>query len=118
MSVFSGILTFAASPIAITGASGVISEEMGSETWPSGARAWRLFAQPMRANTHQCWIGHSDVTNNGTGPSISELLAPQAAAPLDNFQLNTAGSDRNFDPSIFFVHGTSGEKIRVTLWSA
>lgn len=118
MAVFSAIITFAGSAVQVTGASGVASEEMSGALWPTGALAWRAMFQPMRANTHQCWVGHGDVTNNGTGNSMWELLAPQATSPLDSFEIQAAGGDRNFDPSNLYVHGTSGEKIRVNIWSA
>lgn len=113
--IFSGIATFGSNAVqAIT----AITDPNGN-AWPTagtnyGAYYW--YIQPLRGNGAACWIGFSNVTNNGTGASMAELAAPVSNVALDHFEWH-AESTRSEDPSILYVHGTSGQKVRITLWS-
>ena len=111
MALYNALITLAASAIQITDASS------GVTTWPSGAMARRIFIEPLRGNSHAAYVGRSDVTNNGTGVAIQEVAAPVANVALDRYDDRAGGSDHNLDPTGLYVHGTSGEKLKVTLES-
>jgi hypothetical protein len=108
---YSGIATFAGSAIQITS---VVTEPNG-QSFPPGAAAKRILIEPLRANTHQAYVGLSNVTNNGTGVAIQELSIPAAGVALDRFDLRSPGTYHNYDPSIFYVHGFTTEKVKITI---
>jgi hypothetical protein len=108
--IYSAVITLGANAIQITGASGVT-------TWPTGALARRIFIEPLRGNTHAAWVGDLNVSKNGTGASISEIAAPLSNVPLDRWNHIVPGDMRSVDPTVFWVHGTSGEKLKVSIWS-
>jgi len=110
--VYSAVITLGASAIRITDAVN------GITTLPAGAFAWRLEIEPLRGNTHASYAGLSDCTNSGTGAAIQELAAPAAATPLDRFIVTASGAERYFDPGDYYVHGTSAEKVKATVWTA
>jgi hypothetical protein len=78
----------------------------------------RVFCEPLRSNTHVCYVGTSNVTNDGSGTGvIQELAAPPAATvPCDNFDLeNDASEDTVIAPSLW-AHGFTGEKLKVSYY--
>lgn len=109
---YSGIITFGASAIQIT------DPVNGVTTFPPGSSqmARRIVIEPLRGNTHAAYVGLANVTNTGTGAAIQELAVPPASTvPLDRFLDVASGSDHNIDPTVYYVHGTTGEKVKVTL---
>jgi hypothetical protein len=106
-----GIVTFGGSAIQITS----VAQDNNGNAYPTGAMARRVMVEPLRANTHAAYVGLSNVTNNGTGIAIQELAVPASGSPLDRFLDTAAGSSHNIDPSIYYVHGFSGEKVKVTI---
>jgi hypothetical protein len=107
---YSAVITFGASAIAVNDPSA------GITTLPAGSLGWRVLIEPLRGKGAAAYVGGSDVTNTGTGPAIQELSAPAAGVPLDRFDLQTQ-TDRGVDPSAIFVHGTSGQKCKATMWN-
>ena len=111
--IFSGIITFGGSAVQFTS---VLVDTTGAAI-PANYQVWRIEAEPLRGNTHVSYVGLSTVTNNGTGASIQELAVPGASAIMDRFILGAPGFDRAVDPSDYYGHGFSGEKMKVTVWT-
>jgi hypothetical protein len=111
MAAYSGMITFGASPIQL------IDPVNGVVGYPLGQMARRVFAQPLRGNTAAAYVGLSNVTNTGTGPAIQELAAPATNTTLDRYDDRAGGGSHNIDPSQFWVHGTSGQKVKVTIFT-
>lgn len=109
---YNALITFGASPISLT------DSTSGVTTWPAGAECWHIEIEPLRGNANAAYVGLSNCSNDGLGVSIQELMAPASGKALDRFILQVSGSVRNFDPGELFVHGTSGQKAKVTLRSA
>ena len=107
---YSALITFGSNAIQLTDATN------GVTNWPKGALARRVMVEPLRGNGAAAYFGLSDVTNNGTGASIQELAAPATGVPLDRFNDPVSGMYL-VDPSVFWVHGTSNQKVKVTLVS-
>jgi hypothetical protein len=108
---YDAIITFGVTnPISITDAA------LGILTLPANSLVWKIFIEPLRANTHAAWVGGSNVTKNGTGVAVQELAAPAAGVPLDRFDLVT-NNDRGVDPSAYYVHGTHLEQVKVMVWT-
>lgn len=76
----------------------------------------RVFAQPLRSNTHACSIGDSTVTSDGSGTGVMQELAvpPAATLPLDSFNEEDQDGNNRIDPTVFYSQGTAGEKLKVT----
>ena len=111
MAAYSGIITFGASPIQLTDpVNGVVG-------YPLGSMARRVFVEPLRGNTAAAYVGLSNVTNTGTGPAIQELAAPATNTTLDRYSDQAVGGSHNIDPSQFWVHGTSGQKVKATIFT-
>lgn len=103
MAVTVTVITFGATAVQLSAPAGV----------PATVR--RILIEPVRANTHACWVGTAAVTNDGSGTGVIQELAqpPAATIPLDRFDyIDHTGSNR-LDPTDFWVHGTSGEKATV-----
>lgn len=110
--IFVGVITFGASPIQII-------DPVNGVQVPSGLRYRRLFIQQARSNKAACYVGLSNVTNDGSGIGVIKDLADAAGgsataavAILDTFQ-----DDGNVEPSLIYVHGTSGDKVIVSLFT-
>jgi len=76
----------------------------------------KIYAQPLRSNTHPCAVGVSTVVADGTGTGVIKELAtpPAATIPLDEFSLEDQGGDNRLEPVQFYAQGTAGEKLKVT----
>ena len=103
MTVTTRILTFAA----------------GAQQFPApavGAQVARVYAEPLRTNTHASFVGISTVTNDGSGTGVIKELAqpPAATVPLDSFDHYDMDGANTVDPTQFYGHGTTGEKLVVT----
>jgi len=111
MAAYSAIITLGSNAIQITdGTNGVT-------TWPAGSMARRILVEPLRGNTHNAYVGLSNVTNSGTGAAIQELSIPAAGIALDRYDDRAGGGSHNIDPTQYYVHGTSTEKVKVTIWT-
>ena len=75
-----------------------------------------VLLEPLRTNTHVCYVGGPNVTNDGSGTGvIRELAAPGAiSVPLDQFSFQPSTSGNPVDPTIFYAHGFLGEKAKLT----
>jgi hypothetical protein len=104
MTVTTAILTFAAGAQQFPAAPGI-------------GLARFIYAQPLRSNTHPCYVGISTVTNDASGTGVIKELAtpPAATVAVESFTLEDMAGDNRLDPTQFYAHGTSGEKIKVTL---
>jgi hypothetical protein len=79
----------------------------------------RVFCEPLRTNANICYVGTSNVTNDGSGTGvIQEIAEPSATAtvPCDNYDLENNESDDTIDPSQLWAHGTTGQKLKVTYY--
>ena len=108
--VYSAIITFGSAAIQLTDATNGVTD------WPAHALARRVLIEPLRGNGAAAYVGLANVSNNGTGVSIQELAAPVTGVPLDRFNDPVSGAYL-VDPAVFWVHGTSGQKVKVTLVS-
>ena len=103
MQVFQQLLTFGASAVQLTSPPPL---------------ACKIYAEPLVSNTGTAYVGTSTVTNNGTGTGvISELPKPGQVAQQspNHFCVGCAGHNI-IDPTQFYFHGTSGDKLKVTLY--
>jgi hypothetical protein len=79
----------------------------------------RIYAEPLRTNTHAAFVGTSAVTNDGSGTGVVKELAAvgtTATTILDNFDHSDGNGQNRVDPSQWYFHGFAGEKIKVTLF--
>jgi hypothetical protein len=106
--VFTSYITFGSTPVQITASAAL--------NIPANTFAKRIFIEPLRSNSHACYVGNSSVTANGSAGAIQELAIPQSTSPLDRFDLRHGGSVQPFDPSEYYVQGTSGEGVKVSVW--
>lgn len=87
---------------------------------PSGfALVARVFVEPLRSNAHASFFGISTVTADGSGTGvIAELAQPGAAATalLNNYEISDYANANTIDPTQFWVHGTTGEKIKASYY--
>jgi hypothetical protein len=112
--VYTAVITFGASAIQLT------DNTNGVAAWPEGSMCRRILIEPVRANMHAAYVGLSDVTNDGSGAGvIQELAVPSSTAStaLDRFIDAASGSHHNIDPSMFWVHGYAGEKVKASLFT-
>lgn len=86
---------------------------------PTGVQVTAVFAEPLRSNTHVSYVGLSTVTNDASGTGvISELAQPPAATlPVDRFEIADQDGYNTIDPTVFYGHGTTGEKLKVTYYN-
>jgi hypothetical protein len=75
-----------------------------------------VIAEPLRTNGAVCYVGGSNVTNDGSGTGvIRELAQPGAStAFVDQFAYQPSTDGNRVDPTIFWAHGTSGQKLKLT----
>jgi len=75
-----------------------------------------VLVEPLRSNTHACYIGTSQVTNDASGAGVMTQLAqpPAATLPVDRFSYQPSTDGNRVDPTDFWAHGTSGEKVLVS----
>lgn len=83
-------------------------------------RACRMIAEPDDANTHVSYVGLSTMalgTSTVVGV-VKRLAKPSAAdALLDNYDVQDQSAANNVRASQYFFDGTTGEKVRVTLFT-
>lgn len=114
MPMYCAVITLTGTAIQVTGQ----VTDVNSVAYPSsGAMATKIEIEPLRGNAHASYVGRSDVTNNGTGASVQELMLPATGVPLDRF-IHQAPGTRNIDPYEFYVNGTNTEKVKATIWTA
>lgn len=103
MTVTTRMITFAAGAVVFPAAA-------------NGAGVSRVLAEPLRSNTHVSYVGTSAVTNDASGSGvISELAQPPAATlPVDRFDHADQDGLNTIDPTQFYGHGTTGEKLKLT----
>ena len=80
-------------------------------------RCRKIIAEPLRSNTHPCYVGTSAVTNDASGTGVIQELAtpPAATIPCDRFVDEDQNGTNRIDPATYYGHGTSGEKLKVTI---
>lgn len=105
MTVTQRILTFAA----------------GAQQFPAPtgfSQVARVYAVPLRSNTHVSYVGISTVTNDASGTGVIKELAqpPAATVATDSFDHQDQSGLNSIDPTQFYGHGTSGEKMLVTYY--
>ena len=110
--VYTALITFGASAVQLT------DPTNGITTLPKNAICRRVMVEPLRANTHPSYVGTSAVTNDASGTGVIQELAtpPAATVALDRFE-DVARGDHNIDPGIYYVHGTTSEKCKATVWT-
>lgn len=84
---------------------------------PSGfSLVARIFIEPLRSNSNPCYFGISTVTNDGSGTGvITEIAKPGVnTTNAGNYELSDYANANTIDPTQFYGHGTSGEKLKVT----
>jgi hypothetical protein len=103
MTVTQTVLTFAASAQQFPAAPGV-------------GLVCRIYAEPLRTNAAPCWVGIATVTNDGSGTGVVKQIAtpPAATLPVDFFEREDMGGDNRIDPTSFWAHGTTGQKLLVS----
>jgi hypothetical protein len=111
MSVYNALIALSGTAISLT------DPTNGVTTWPANAEAWHIEIEPLRGNAAAAYVGLSNVTSNGTGISIQELMAPASGKPLDRFIMQASGGQRDFDPGELYVNAASGS-VKITLRSA
>lgn len=81
--------------------------------------ARKVRVEPLRANTHVCYLGDSTVTNNGSGTGVIQELGqpPAATLPVDAFEDRAEGGHNTVDASAYWAHGTTGEHLLATYWT-
>lgn len=82
-----------------------------------GSVIYRIYVEPLMSNGDTMYVGASNVTNDGSGVGvISELPMPgQNGQQSPTFWENISHTGSNqIDPTVFYFHGTSGEKAKVT----
>lgn len=82
-------------------------------------KAYRMYVQPDAANTHVAYVGDPSflkATSTVAGV-IHQLAKPSAAdAVLDKFDIWAEGVQDGLELVQYNFDGTSGEKVRVTLF--
>ncbi len=76
----------------------------------------RIYAQPLRSNTHPCSVGISTVTNDGSGTGVVQELAtpPAATVPLDSFTMEDQDGSNRLDPRMLWAQGTLAEGLKIS----
>ena len=61
------------------------------------------------------WVGTSTVTNDASGTGVIQELAtpPAATIATDRFEVEDQDGSNTIDPTQYYGHGTSGEKLIV-----
>jgi hypothetical protein len=81
---------------------------------PVGQLVNRVYAEPLRTNTHAGFVGISTVTNTGTGVGVIKEIAIPTVGILDMFDARDEASHNTIDPTQLYGHGTTGESLKVT----
>ena len=83
----------------------------------SGVRKVRV--EPLRSNTHVSYVGDSTVTNDASGTGVIQELAqpPAATVAADYFEDRASGGHNSVDATVYYGHGTTGEKLLCTYWT-
>jgi hypothetical protein len=83
---------------------------------PTGVTVASIFAFPLRSNTHVSYVGISTVTNDASGTGVIKEIAqpPAATVGTDSFVKEDMEGANTIDPTQFYAHGTTGEKLLVT----
>lgn len=110
--IFVGVITFGPSSIQIV-------DPINGVQVPAGLRYRRLLIQQARGNKAACYVGLSNVSNDGSSIGVIKDLADAAGgsatasmAILDIFEDNG-----NVEPSLIYVHGALGDKVIVSLFT-
>ncbi len=83
-----------------------------------GGLVSRVYVVPLRANTHISYVGISTVTNDASGVGVVRELAqpPAATVSTDSFDVADNGGLNTIDPTQYWGHGTTGEKLLVSYY--
>ena len=75
-----------------------------------------VLVEPLRSNAAVSYVGGANVTNDGSGTGVIRELAagPAITLPLDQFSYQPSTDSNRVDPTIFYAHGTSGQKLKLT----
>ena len=114
MQVFYQLLTFTTAPVALS-----LTENESSVT-----RACRIYAEPADSNTHDCYVEAAGVATGASGSTagvIKRLSKPTAANTAgfqasDHWELADGNGLNRVDLTQYQFDGTSGEKVRVTVF--
>lgn len=104
MTVTTRLLTFGGSAVAFPAA--------------ANTKVQSIFVEQLRSNTHPAYIGTSAVTNDASGTGVIKELAtpPAATAIMDSYSFVDWTGSNGLDPTKFYGHGTSGEKVKITYY--
>src|SRR5713101_4616795 len=106
MTLITNLVTFATNAVQLPAA-------------PNPGLVARVYVEPLRSNTAVAFIGDATVTKDGSGTGVIREIAAvgtAATAVLDSFDIEDQSSGDRIDPTQFWVHGTSGQKVKVTYW--
>lgn len=80
----------------------------------------KVYIEPVKSNTHVAYVGTASLA---LGTSTDDQVIKQLAIPvsatgiLDNWLQDLSSSNHNDEIlAQYAVDGTSGEKVRVTIW--
>jgi hypothetical protein len=106
MTITTQIITFTSSAVQFVG-----------PTQGVQGRSRKVLAEPLRSNTHPCYVGTSAVTNDASGTGVIQELAtpPAATIPCDRFVDEDQNGENRIEPGQYYAHGTSGEKLKVAI---
>jgi len=115
MQVYYQLLTFTTAPVPLS-----ITDNHSNPVY----RASRVYAEPATANAHDCFVEAVGVATGATGSSagvIRRLSKPIAAdtagaAAVDHWELADEDGLNRVDLTQYQFDGTSGEKVRVTVF--
>jgi hypothetical protein len=75
----------------------------------------RVYVEALRSNSHVSFLGTSAVTNDGSGTGvIKEIAAPGATTAMDYYVDDDHQGLNRIDPTKYWGHGTTGEKMKVS----
>lgn len=112
--IFNAIIAFGPNAIQI------LDTVNGVKGVPTNSIYRRLFIQPWRGNKNTCYVGLSNVANDGSGTGVIKDLADPGIANtviLDSFDYVVSGNFSGEDPSMLYVHGASGDKVIVSIFT-
>ena len=73
-----------------------------------------LRVEPLRANSHVCFVGDSTLTQTGTTGVVRNLAVPPASSGILDFYLERGVGEHKFDASEYYVWGTTSEGATVS----
>lgn len=112
--IYNALIAFGPQPIQI------LDPVNGVKGVPTGSIYRKLFIQPWRGNKNGCYVGLSNVTNDGSGVGVIKDLADTGSAStiiLDTFEYEVSQYFSGEDPSMIYVHGAAGDKVLVTIFT-